>query len=95
MILQMLQTRARLTARLLFMLGSMARIQRMRMLFLGVNLMLPGLATMVIFILVKITVFTTVLTNLSMANAAQPTLLLLLPIHILSKQLLILLEPTS
>ena len=64
------------------------------MLFLGVNLMLPGLATIMIFILVKITVFTTVKANPSMANAALPTLLLQLPIHILSNLLLIKLEPT-
>ena len=91
----MLQIRARLTARLLFMLSSMAKIQQMRMLFPGVNLMLPGLATMVIFILVKITVFTTVTANPLMANAARPTRLLQLPIHILSNLLLIKPEPTS
>jgi hypothetical protein len=65
------------------------------MLFPGVNLMLPGLATMVIFILVKITVFTTVVTNPSMANAALTALILQLPIHILSNLLLIMPEPIS
>jgi len=91
----MFQIRGRIKAQLLFMLGSMARLQQRKMLFPAVSLMLPRLATRVIFILVKVTVFTTVVTKPLMANAALPKLLPQLPIHILSNLLLIRLEPTS
>ena len=77
-IIQMLQFKK---AQLLFMLSSTNMTPRILTLFLAVNLMLPGLATMVIFILVQTTVFTIVAVTASMTNAALPQPKPFFPIH--------------